>query len=156
MRFLFVVAVLWILSPTGSLAQPVPDEQLIRAARAEFNAAIARRDVPAILSLLEAEFRVSTSSGEFLSSRQEMGNAFAARFSEFKDALYVRTPDAVEVSGKGVHASETGRWVGSWTTPGGPFRTGGRYAAYWRKSSGRWRLHAELYVPLFCEGTGCK
>lgn len=156
MRFLAAVAALCILSPAGSLAQPASDEQQIRAVRAEFNAAIRRHDVPAILSFLEEGFRVSTSSGEFFSSRQEMGDAFAARFAEFKDALYVRTPDAVDVSVRGVYASETGRWVGSWTTPSGPFRTGGRYAAYWRKSGGRWLLHAELYVPLFCEGTGCQ
>ena len=99
MRFLLVVAALWILSATGSLAQPVPDEQLIRAARAGFNAAIARHDVPAILSLLEEEVRVSTASGEFLNSRQEMGNAFAARFSEYKDALYTRTPLFCESAG---------------------------------------------------------
>ncbi len=37
-----------------------------------------------------------------------------------------------------------------------PLGTGGRHAAFWRKSSGRWLLHAELYVPLFCEGAGCK
>lgn len=155
MRLLAAVAVVGMIS-TDCRAQPGPDERQIRTARAEFNAAIARHDVPAILSFLEEEFRVSASSGEFFNSRQEMGNAFAARFAEFKDALYVRSPDSVQVSANGTYASETGQWVGSWTTPTGPFRTGGRYAAYWRKSNGRWLLHAELYVPLFCEGTACK
>jgi ketosteroid isomerase-like protein len=117
MRWLAALAVVG-LSSTAGWAQRGLDEQQIRAARAEFNAAIVRHDMPAILSFLEEEFRVSASSGEFFNSRQEMGNAFAARFAEF--------------------------------------RTGGRYAAYWRKSNGRWLLHAELYVPLFCGGTGCK
>lgn len=156
MRFLAVVAVCGLLSSSDSQAQSGSDEQQIRAARAEFNAAIARHDVPAILSFLEDEFCVSASSGEFVNNRQEMGNAFRTRFAEFKDARYVCTPDSVEVSGTGAFAAESGRWVGTWTTPGGPFRTGGRYAAYWRKTNGRWLLHAELYVPLFCEGTGCK
>jgi len=156
MRSLLVLAVLWILSPADGLAQSATDEQQIRAARAAFNAAIAQHDVPATLTFLEENFRVAASSGEFFNSRQEMGNAFAARFAEFKDAVYVRTPDTVEVNVNGMYASETGKWVGRWTTPTGPFRTGGRYAAYWRKANGRWWLHAELYVPLFCEGPGCK
>ncbi len=156
MRFLAVVAALCLWFPTGGLAQRGADELQIRNARAEFNAAIARHDVPAILTFLEEGFRASTSSGDFLNSRQEMANAFAARFAESRDALYVRTPDTVEVSAMGVHASETGKWVGTWTTPAGPFRTGGRYAAYWRKTGGHWLLHAELYVPLFCEGAGCR
>ena len=144
------------LRATAGLSQSTSDEQQIRAARAGFNAAIARHDVPTILSFLEEEFRVATSSGGFFNSRPEMGDAFARTFAEFKDALYVRTPDAVEVSANGVSASETGRWVGTWTTPGGPFRTGGRYSAYWRKANGRWLLHAEMYVPLHCEGTACR
>ena len=156
MRSFATVAVLGLLASTNSRAQTGSDERQIRTARAEFNAAIARHDVPAILTFLEVEFRASVSSGEFLNSREEMGNSFTARFAEFKDVLYVRTPEAVEVSSNAAYASETGRWVGTWTTPTGPFRTGGRYAAYWRKSNGRWLLHAELYVPLFCEGTGCK
>lgn len=156
LRGLAVVTMLWLLSPTDSPAQPASDEQQIRRARAEFNAAIARHDIPAILTFLEEDFRASVSSGEFLNNRQEMATAFATRFAEFKDAVYVRTPDAVEVSANGLYASEAGKWVGTWSTPGGRFRTGGRYAAYWRKSAGRWLLHAELYVPLFCEGTGCK
>lgn len=144
------------LKATAGLSQPASDEQQIRAVRAGFNAAIARHDVPTILSFLEEEFRVATSAGGFFNSRQEMGNAFTRTFAEFKDALYVRTPDAVEVSANGASASETGRWVGTWTTPSGPFRTGGRYSAYWRKANGRWLLHAEMYVPLHCEGTGCR
>jgi ketosteroid isomerase-like protein len=155
MRLPAAVAVVVLLTSIEAQAQPRVDEQQIRAARAAFNAAIARHDVAAIGTFLEEGFRVSASSGEFFDSRQAMVDAFAARFAEFKDALYVRTPDAVEVSTKGVYAAETGRWVGTWTTPDGPFRTGGRYAAYWRKSNGRWLLHAELYVPLFCVGTGC-
>jgi ketosteroid isomerase-like protein len=155
MRWFAALAVAGLLCATSSHAQPGLDERQIRTARAEVNSAIARHDVPAILSFLEPEYRASVSSGEFR-NRQEMGDAFAARFVEFKDALYVRTPDSVAVSVNGAHASETGRWVGTWTTKSGAFRTGGRYAAYWRKSNSRWLLHAELYVPLFCEGSGCK
>ncbi len=154
-RYLTFVAVACLISTSEVSAQDVSDEAQIRAARATSNSAIARHDVAGILELLEDDYHVSTSTGAFLSSRAEMGEAFAARFTEFEDVLYVRTPESVEVSAASPVASELGSWVGSWTTTEGPFRTGGRYVAYWRKIEGEWRIHAELYVPLFCVGPGC-
>ena len=136
-------------------AQAPSDEVLIRQARTASNQAIARHDVPAILAVLADEFQVSASNGTFLRGREEMGSAFAARFAEFKDAIYVRTPETVEVNPAGTVAAEIGRWTGGWTTPGGPFSTGGRYAATWRKVAGKWLIHSELFVPLFCTGPGC-
>ena len=130
-------------------AQSLSDETQIRLARAESNRAIARHDVPAIVAFLAEEYQVSVSNGSFYRSPAEMAASFAARFAEFKDAIYVRTPDSVAVHTSGVVAAETGTWTGSWTTPNGPFRTGGRYAAYWRKVAGKWLIHSELFVPLF-------
>jgi len=141
--------------PSGSGAQAASDEALIRQARAASNQAIARHDVPAIVAFLADEFQVAASNGSFLRGREEMGNAFTGRFAEFRDAIYVRTPESVEVNPAGTVAAETGRWTGSWTTPEGLFRTGGRYAASWRKVAGKWLIHAELFVPLSCTGPGC-
>ena len=143
------------LLPVSLQAQVPSDEAAIREVRRQSNAAIARHDVPGILATLESGFRASTSNGSFIDSPAAMGEAFAGRFAAFDDATYVRTPQSVEVSTAGPLASEIGEWVGSWTTPEGPFRTGGRYAAYWRKTDGAWRIHAELFVPLYCEGPGC-
>ena len=144
-----------LLAPGRAGVQMPSDEALIRQARAASNQAIARHDVPAIVAFLADEFQVAASNGSFLRGREEMGQAFVARFAEFGDALYVRTPESVEVNPSGTVAAETGRWTGGWTTPGGPFRTGGRYAASWRKVAGKWLIHAELFVPLFCTGPGC-
>lgn len=142
-------------SASDATSQVTPDEAQIRQARAESNRAIARHDLSAILSHLTEGYQASVSNGAFMRSRAEMGNAFVARFAESRDALYVRTPESVVVSTSGPVAAEFGNWTGSWTTPGGPFRTGGRYAAYWRKVAGKWLIHSELFVPLFCEGSGC-
>jgi len=149
------VLLLACLASSGAGAQAPSDEVLIRQARAASNQAIARHDVPAIVGFLSDEFQVAASNGTFMRGREEMGNAFAGRFAEFKDAVYVRTPESVEVNPAGTVAAETGRWTGGWTTPGGPFRTGGRYAASWRKVAGTWLIHAELFVPLSCTGPGC-
>lgn len=148
-----LVGCLW--APLRAEAQAPSDESLIRQARAGSNQAIARHDVPAILAFLAEEFQIAASNGSFLRGREEVGSAFAGRFAEFRDAVYVRTPETVEVNPAGNLAAETGRWTGSWTTPGGPFRTGGRYAASWRKVAGKWLIHSELFVPLFCTGPGC-
>ncbi len=154
-RCLTLVAVASLVGTSEVSAQDVSDEAQIRAVRAMSNQAIARHDLAGILGLLEDDYHVSTSTGAFLRSRAEMGEVFAAHFAEFENVLYVRTPESVEVSAASPVASEIGSWVGSWTTTEGPFRTGGRYVAYWRKVDGEWRVHAELYVPLFCEGPGC-
>lgn len=143
------------MMPSRAGAQTPTDEALIRQARAASNQAIARHDVPAIVAFLADEFQVAASNGSFMRGREEMGNAFAGRFAEFRDAVYVRTPESVEVNPAGTVAAETGRWTGSWTTAEGPFRTGGRYAASWRKVAGKWLIHAELFVPLSCTGPGC-
>ena len=146
------VLLLASMMPSRAGVQTPTDEALIRQARAASNQAIARHDVPAIVAFLADEFQVAASNGSFMRGREEMGNAFAGRFAEFRDAVYVRTPESVEVNPAGTMAAETGRWTGSWTTPGGPFRIGGRYAASWRKVAGNWLIHAELFVPLFCTG----
>jgi ketosteroid isomerase-like protein len=150
---LILAACLGLVSEASG--QSTPDEQEIRRARAESNQAIARHDVPGILRFLEVDAHVSGSGGGFYDGRERMGEVFAARFAEFEDATYVRTPESVEISASGPFAAEIGSWVGSWTTPDGPFRTGGRYMAYWRRSDGGWLIHSEVYVALFCEGAGC-
>jgi ketosteroid isomerase-like protein len=140
----------------GAQVRSDSDEAQIRAARASSNRAIAAHDVAGAIAVLDGSFHAAISSGEFRTSREEMGRAFAERFDAFADAVYVRTPATVEVATNGAIASETGEWVGSWTTSEGPFRTGGRYAAHWRKDAdGRWLIRSELFVPLFCEGPGC-
>lgn len=154
MRTFGITATLWIVFAPAAAGQTL-DEERIREARARSNQAIARQDVPEIVSILEPDVHVSTSSGAFLSDRDEMAAAFADQFAEFADARYVRTPETVDVDVSATRAAETGVWVGTWTTPAGPFRTGGRYMAYWRKTRGEWGIHAELFVPLFCEGEGC-
>ena len=143
-------------TPAAAQSGSTSDEALIRAARASSNRAIEAHDVAGALAVLDDQFHAAISSGAFRATREEMGRAFAERFDGFPDAVYVRTPVSVEVATNGTIAAEVGEWVGSWTTPEGPFRTGGRYAAHWRKAAdGRWLIRSELFVPLFCEGPGC-
>jgi ketosteroid isomerase-like protein len=145
-----------LATATGAGAQTETEAARIREARAESNRAIARHDIPGIRGFLADEYQASISNGTFIHSPAEMARSFADHFAEFRDAAYVRTPDSVAVNPAGTIAAETGAWVGSWTTDQGPFRIGGRYAASWRKVAGKWLIHSELFVPLFCEGRACR
>ncbi len=150
--FLWLSLVLAAL-PAG--AQTSDDASLIRDARTRSNQAIAAHSIDGILAELDSEFQVTAGSGRFLQGRDAMGEAFSAQFAEFPDAIYVRSPEAVDVAQSGSLGFETGTWIGTWTTPTGPLRTGGRYSASWSNASGSWRIRSELFVTLFCEGTGC-
>jgi ketosteroid isomerase-like protein len=97
----FLLAGALLVAAPQAGAQVTSDEAEIRRTRTESNQAIARHDVPAVLATMVEDFHVSISTGAFRSSRAEMGEAFAMRFEEFEDALYVRTPTTVEISGPG-------------------------------------------------------
>ena len=142
-------------STPASAAQRGTDEQLIRAARVQSNEAIARHDVAAIMSCVDRDFIVNTGNGGQLHSAAEMATALTRQFAELPDVKYVRTAKTVEASASHPLAFESGTWVGTWTAPAGPVRTGGKYSVSWRKMDGAWRIHAELFVTLYCEGKGC-
>ena len=136
-------------------AQSNEDDELIRALRTQSNEAIARHDVAGIVSFLDSEVHVTAGNGAMVQGAAEVGAAFAGQFEAFGDVLYVRSVESVEISTSAPLAAEVGTWVGTWATPSGPLRTGGRYAASWRKTNRTWVIRAELFVTLFCEGPGC-
>ncbi len=125
------------------------DEALIRAARGRSNHAIETHDVDAILAEVDSLFHITVGNGQFIHDRAAMAETFAAQFARFRDMVYTRTAASVEVGASGSLAFETGTWVGTWTTPSGALRTGGRYSASWSKDSGTWKIRAELFVTLY-------
>ncbi|MDH4107608.1 MAG: nuclear transport factor 2 family protein [Gammaproteobacteria bacterium] len=131
------------------------DEQLIRAARAESNAAIARHDVDGIIGAMDSDYQVTTSLGVFARGQEEERDVWTSMFASRDGLLYVRNTEAIELSADYPLAAETGRWTGTWQTDDGDVRTGGRYMAMWRKTDGRWKLRSELFVALYCEGRAC-
>jgi ketosteroid isomerase-like protein len=137
------------------VAQSDSDTEQIRKTRAEYNDAIARHDVPGIVSFFDAEYQITTSLGQL--SQDVEGEAIGWRelIESREDLLYVRSPESIEVSRDYPLAAEIGNWVGTWTTSQGPVRTGGRYTAMWRKVDGVWKVRSELFVALFCDGISC-
>ena len=147
------VAVLSIAS--SAVAQSDSDTEQIRNARAEYNDAIARHDVPGIISFFDAEYQITTSLGQL--SQDVEGEAVDWRelIASRKDLLYVRSPESIEISKDYPLAAEIGTWVGTWSTSQGPVRTGGRYTAMWRQVDGMWKVRSELFVALYCDGISC-
>jgi ketosteroid isomerase-like protein len=151
------VPVLMLFAALGTVqaaSNQTPSDD-IRSRRSQSNAAIARHDVEAVVSFLDAEYQITAGSGELFHGKAAEFEAWRAVFARAADLVYVRTPESVEVSTTGERAVEIGAWVGSWTTSKGPHHVRGRYAAHWRKVGGLWKIRAELFVTLSCEGVGC-
>lgn len=151
-----VTVVLVVLqSALTAFGQTASDEDRIRSARASFNAAIARRDVAAIVSFLDDDYQITTSLGEMFRGRDSEAETWADLFASREELIYVRSPETVRISEAYPLAAESGNWTGSWSTANGTVRTGGSYAAMWRRVDGEWKVRSELFVALFCEGTDC-
>jgi ketosteroid isomerase-like protein len=146
--------VLALFATVDAAASETPADA-IRSIRKQSNAAIARHDVEAVVSFLDTEYQITVGNGELFHGRAGEPEGWRTEFAKAGDLVYVRNPESVEVSSSGERAAEIGIWVGSWTTLNGPHRAHGRYAAYWRKVSGSWKIRAELFVTLGCEGVAC-
>jgi hypothetical protein len=153
MRHLAVAALLCVVVAPPMLGQSAADQ--IRSLRTQSNASIVRHDVKGVVGLLDVEYQITTGSGTLSQGRSAESEAWAKEFARAANLVYVRTPTSIEVSSSGGRAAETGTWTGSWSTPAGLRKVGGRYAAYWRLVDGNWRIRSELFVTLSCAGPGC-
>ena len=153
--YLVAIATAVFLSSSPAAAQNESAAEQVRSARADYNDAIARHDVPAIVAFLDEEYQITTSLGQLLQGPDAEAAGWQELFATRQDLLYVRSPESIEISNDYPLAAETGTWLGTWSTSDGPVRTGGRYAAMWRQVDGTWKVRSELFVALFCEGIRC-
>lgn len=152
----YLVSVTLAVVTAVSIASAEDDQgERIREARAEYNDAIARHDVPAIIAFLDDEYQITTSLGQLLNGPDAEAAGWQELFDSRQDVVYVRSPESIEVSQDYPLAAETGTWVGTWSTSDGPVRTGGRYSAMWRQVEGVWKVRSELFVALYCDGINC-
>jgi len=153
MRHSFAAVVFAALSLEVLVAGQANDEQLIRAARARSNAAIAKHDVAAIASVWMDNVHVVSSTSNQTAGTADNQRRFTDQFARRPDTVYVRAPSAIEIHAQWDVAAERGEWTGRWTEPDGAMTIGGTYLAQWRKINGRWLIQAELYVPTHCRGS---
>ena len=127
-------------------------ENLIRAARARSNGAIAAHDLDGVAREWMDDVHVVSSTGACGNGIGENRQFLARQFERRPDTNYVRTPMQVRVFAPWQVASERGEWVATWTEPDGPVRLTGTFEAQWRCIEGRWLIQGELFVPTQCEG----
>jgi ketosteroid isomerase-like protein len=158
MKTVFAV-VLCLLPPliaADELADPDTEERAIRARRAAFNEAIARNDADAIREFLDEPFHLAAGDGDLLEGSMDYHiEGWAEHFAAYDEIRYVRSPQTIEVSRYVPRAWEQGRWRGYAVRDGLTIERSGRYSAAWNKVAGTWRIAAELYVTLDCDGDGC-
>lgn len=141
-------------TPSAAAASGSADEAAIRAARAASNAAIARHDLAALRETWVDDVQVTSGLGLAANGRGEVEARIAAAFADPTFDRWVRSPESVEVAGDGSRAAELGRWEGRWSRPEGALVRRGRYLAHWVKLPQGWRIRAELFVALACDGGG--
>ena len=128
---------------------------IVRAQRAEYNAAIAAHDPVRLRTFLVDDYHlISGSSGNVDSSGDSATRGYADE--EFKDPTFVtyrRTPTTIVNAVSGKRVAETGRFEGIWHKPDGTMRKTGIYLAMWIPSAGTWRLKSEAFVTLACTGS---
>ena len=151
--FAFVACATYHGSLLDAARQQSADEQMIRAARARSNAAIAAHDPVAIGRVWMEDVHVVSSTSAQVAGRELNQQRMARQFANRPDTLYIRRPTAIDVYPQWAVASERGEWTGRWTEPDGALVIGGTYLVQWRKVDGEWLIQAELYVPTGCSGS---
>lgn len=130
-----------------------PAARAIAAARADFNTALAARDMDAISSVLaEAVTLVPGDDAVLIEGRQAQLEAWQSIFANLPDVSYLRAPARIEIGEDGDLAAETGRWRGAWSSEGFSIRYTGRYFAKWRFDGANWVIEAEVFVTLKRQG----
>ena len=114
----------------------------IEALRAGSNAAIARHDAAAAVSLFLPDGLVIGSGGGLIRGGDGMRAAFGQSFRDPNFITYVREPEKVTVAGD--TAAEEGHWRGVWKDRA----IGGRFLARWKRTADGWRIQSEMYIPL--------
>jgi ketosteroid isomerase-like protein len=127
------------------MAVPESASAQIRILRAESNAAIAGLDAERVVAFMAPDVTVAVAGGPVLRGLAANRAAFAEQMADAAFRGYVRTPDAVEVTG--ARATERGQWTGRWQTRAGPITQRGRYSAEWSLTPLGWRITSETYVP---------
>ena len=128
---------------------------MVRAQRAESNAAIAAHDAVRLRKLFDDDYHAILGwTGNIDSGGDAATRGYADE--EFKDPTFVtyrRTPTSIVIAASGKRIAETGRFEGVWRRPDGTMRKTGVYLAMWIPSAGSWRLKSEAFVTLGCTGS---
>jgi ketosteroid isomerase-like protein len=152
-KMLMIVAVLanFVISAAALADDPVT---IVRAARAESNAAMAAHDAARLRKTMHDDYNmIRGSSGNPWGGADAAARGFTANaFNDPTFVTYKRSPDRITVASSGKRVAEFGTWVGTWRMHDGIARLSGIYLAMWTPKDGQWRLKSEAFVTLSCDG----
>jgi ketosteroid isomerase-like protein len=141
-------------------AGPATAIDAVRAQRAAFNEAIAKKDIEVVAETMhENIILVTGTASDVFTGRAAQLSLWQKDFENPRRAVYVRTTDCVRVSEVFPVALETGHWRG--VRGGQADRSGaksfaaGVYAAKWRRVDGTWLLESEVFATEACGGDFC-
>ena len=120
--------------------------EVIRARRAQSNAAIAARDADATVALMMDDVMVAVAGGPVLTGRAASRAAFAEQFRDPGFGGYVRQPDRIALGSSSMSATETGRWTGTWGAGLRRQQMGGTYVAEWTYTMLGWFIQSEVFA----------
>ena len=150
MRAVLIGLTCLLVAPLCVRLDGASSEAAIRAARQTYNAAIARGDADAVASLLVENY-VSVSSVGAQNHGREEARANYAEIAKLGWSI-VRTLRDVRVNEAWGSAQELGDWVVKRERPNRA-TVRGVYSAKWlRTTKGAWRVQAEVFTALSCEG----
>ena len=157
MRFAAVVLIVGCIGTSYASTADTPTS-IVRARRAQYNAAIAAHDAVRLRTFFVDDYHlIRGSSGDVDSGGDAATHGYADE--EFKDPTFVtyrRTATSIVSAISGKRIAETGRFEGIWRKSDGTMRKTGIYLAMWIPSAGTWRLTSEAFVTLACTGsTAC-
>ncbi|MEW9854440.1 nuclear transport factor 2 family protein [Novosphingobium sp. M1R2S20] len=122
-------------------------EIAIRTRRAAFNRAIADGDVAAIGSILARDCVMLTGTDSaVIAGRLAQVKVWKREFAAPHRDIYVRAPEAIDISAIAPIAMEHGTWDA--ISANGQTTATGTYAAKWREVAGEWVIEAEVFVTL--------
>ncbi|MEP6779204.1 MAG: nuclear transport factor 2 family protein [Gemmatimonadaceae bacterium] len=133
-------------------AQPTNDAASIRKARADQNAAIARKDFASVANRWTEDVTIRAGLRRDIHGKP----AYLAAFVADSAMTYKREPIDVVVSTQWPLAYERGKWTGRLRSASNAPLLDGEYSAQWVKTAAGWRIRSELYVALNCSGAACQ
>jgi ketosteroid isomerase-like protein len=141
-------------------AGPATAIDAVRAQRAAFNEAIAKKDIEAVAETMQDNIILVTgTASEVFTGRAAQLSLWRKDFENPRRAVYVRTTDCVRVSEVFPVALETGHWRGvrggQADGSGATSFAAGVYAAKWRRVDGTWLLESEVFATEACGGDFC-
>lgn len=122
---------------------------LIRAAREEFNLAIAAKDAKRIRPLLAPSYHLVTGRSDQFHGADEEEIRWAELFQNDPTAVYRRTPREITTNEAWGIAEELGNWQGEYSINGELIHASGVYAAKWQRAqNNNWVLQVEVFTTI--------